>query len=107
MPITIFNSAYFLQSLGWGIANSFWQTAILWLLYHAITSIDKRLSAVIKHYLSLALLTLSFTWFFVTLVTNYKMLLNNAPANAIIIKLFQFQQQAKILSCLAIIYFYY
>ena len=105
MPITFFNSAYFLQSLGWGIANSFWQTAILWLLYQAITSIDKQLPAVIKHYLSLALLTLSFTWFFVTLVTNYKMLLNNAPANAIIIKLFQFQQQAKILSCLAIIYF--
>lgn len=60
MPITFFNNAYFLQSLGWGIANSFWQTAILWLLYQAINSIDKRLPAVIKHYLSLALLTLSF-----------------------------------------------
>lgn len=33
------------------------------------------------------------------------MLLNNAPANEIIIKLFQFQQQAKILSFLTIIYF--
>lgn len=55
MPITFFNSAYFLQSLGWGIANSFWQTALLWLLYHPIISIDKRLPAVIKHYLSLAL----------------------------------------------------
>jgi|GEM_PF-2554691 len=59
MPITFFNNTYFLQSLGWGIANSFWQTAILWLLYQAINSIDKRLPAVIKHYLSLALLTLS------------------------------------------------
>ncbi len=105
MPITFFSNAYFLQSLGWGIANSFWQTAILWLLYQAITGIDKRLPAVIKYHLSLALLALSFIWFFVTLVTNYKILLNNAPANAITIWLFQFQQQAKILSCLAIIYF--
>lgn len=104
MPITFFNNAYFLQSIGWAIANSFWQTALLWLLYLAITGIDKKISTLIKYHLSLAFLVLSFTWFVVTIVNNYKMLLN-ASASVTKNVFCQFPQLDKILPSLGVIYF--
>lgn len=104
MPITFFNNSYFLQSIGWAIANSFWQTAFLWLLYLAITGIDKKISTLIKYYLSLIFLGVSFTWFVVTIFNSYMMLLNTTTS---ITKkeLFQFPQLPNILPALAIIYF--
>jgi len=41
MPISFFDNAYFLQSIGWAIANSLWQAGALWLIYQAITGSDK------------------------------------------------------------------
>ena len=72
MQLPGFENAYFLQSLGWAIANSFWQVGILWLLYQVITSFYKDLSSMIKHHLSIALSSISFVWFVVTLIRNFQ-----------------------------------
>ena len=104
MPITFFSNAYFLQSLGWGIANSFWQAGILWLIYQVIVSFDKKLSAIIKYHLSLALLFLSFTWFVFTIVQNYQLLqqTNNSFTKHWLV---QFQLLNNILPFVAVFYF--
>jgi beta-lactamase regulating signal transducer with metallopeptidase domain len=82
MPITFFNNAYFLQAIGWAIANSFWQSGLLWLIYKAVTVSNQKLPALVKYHLSLALLSLSFSWFVFTIVTNYQLLLHaNMPFN--------------------------
>jgi beta-lactamase regulating signal transducer with metallopeptidase domain len=74
MQLPVFEQAYLLKSLGWAIANSFWQTGSLWLLYQCITNIDKRLPALVKHHLSLVLLITSFIWFIFTILQNYRLL---------------------------------
>jgi beta-lactamase regulating signal transducer with metallopeptidase domain len=74
MPAPVFEQAFLLQSLGWSIANSFWQTGLLWLSYQVITGMDRKMPAVLKHHLSLLFLALSFTWFIATLVQNYSLL---------------------------------
>ncbi len=74
MPFEFFDNAYFLQSIGWAIANSFWQMALLWLTYKAAIFIGRDLSAVLKYLLSQALLFLSFAWFLFTIVQNYQLL---------------------------------
>ena len=48
MHLPVFENAYFLQSLGWAILNSFWQAGILWLLYKAVTGINSATPAVYK-----------------------------------------------------------
>jgi len=74
MPNAFFDNAYFLQSIGWAIANSFWQAGCLWFVYIIITFFDKKLAAIIKYHLSLALLFLSFLWFVTTVTQNYQLL---------------------------------
>jgi beta-lactamase regulating signal transducer with metallopeptidase domain len=74
MPVDFFDNAYFLQSIGWAIANNFWQVSLLWLSYKAATFIDRDLSASIKYLLSQALLFLSFAWFIITIIQNYHQL---------------------------------
>lgn len=104
MLIAFFDNAYFLQSVSWAIINSFWQAALLWLIYIAITFFDKELSAIIKYHLSQALLFLSFTWFVFTIVQNYQLL---QQANDIFTKkwLVKFQVFNKVLPLLAVFYF--
>ncbi|MFI5156927.1 MAG: M56 family metallopeptidase, partial [Chitinophagales bacterium] len=44
-----------LKALGWSLLNSFWQMALLWLLYQLITGMGKRFSAGTRHGLALSL----------------------------------------------------
>lgn len=104
MLITFFDNAYFLQSISWAIVNSLWQAALLWLIYIAITFLDKDLSAIIKYHLSQALLFLSFTWFVFTIAQNYQLL---QQSNEVFTKnwLVKFQVFNKALPLLAVFYF--
>ena len=74
MQLTVLENAFLLKSLGWAIANSFWQIGSLWLLYQLITTIDKKLPALVKHHLGFLCLFTSFIWFVFTLVNNYFLL---------------------------------
>ena len=60
----------FLQSLGYAIANSLWQMAILWLLYLLITSLAKPRASV-KYSLAVILQSIGFIWFIITLFFYY------------------------------------
>ncbi len=74
MLLAVFGQYYFLQSLGWGIANSLWQAGLLWMIYQLIVAGNKKLGAVFKHHLSLLLLVLSFVWFTITTIQNYSVI---------------------------------
>jgi beta-lactamase regulating signal transducer with metallopeptidase domain len=70
MLLSVFEKYLFLQSLGWGIGNSLWQAALLWLVYRCVTKLNKNLSAIVKHHFSLLLLFASFLWFIITVTQN-------------------------------------
>ncbi|MDP3666352.1 MAG: M56 family metallopeptidase, partial [Sediminibacterium sp.] len=61
----VFQSS-FLQALGFAIANSLWQTAILWLVYMSVNSLFA-LSAAAKYRLAVAAQLISFSLFLTTL----------------------------------------
>lgn len=63
----------FLQSLGYAIANSLWQAALLWLLVMAINNIFKFSSAA-KYYTAVAAQVIVFTWFISTFQYYYSKL---------------------------------
>lgn len=65
----LFQSA-FLQALGYAIANSLWQVALLWLVYMLFTNIT-RLSAARKYQLATGIQVISFTWFIFTFQFYY------------------------------------
>ncbi|MBL0358565.1 MAG: hypothetical protein IPP72_17630 [Chitinophagaceae bacterium] len=71
MLLSVFEKYHFLQSLGWGIANSIWQAALLWMVYQLITVSNKNLSALFKQHLSLLMLLVSFAWFAITSIQNF------------------------------------
>lgn len=71
MNLTALQNSPFLQSLGWAIANSLWQAAVLWITYHLIIGVYKNASAKFKNNLSTVLLTLAFLWFCFTLFIKY------------------------------------
>lgn len=71
MLLPVFEKYIFLQSLGWGIANSLWQVALLWMIYKLVTVCAKDLSALFKYHFSLMLLFASFAWFVSTTIQNY------------------------------------
>lgn len=71
MLLTVFEKYFFLQSLGWGIANSLWQVALLWMIYKLVTVSVKNLSALFKYHFSLMLLFASFAWFVSTTFQTY------------------------------------
>lgn len=60
----------FLQSLGYAIANSLWQMAILWLFYLLIISLTKPRASV-KYSLAVILQSIGFIWFIITLFFYY------------------------------------
>lgn len=64
MP-SVFQSP-FLQALGFAIANSLWQTALVWGLFMIVNSLVS-LSASMKYRLALFAQLISFAWFLVTL----------------------------------------
>lgn len=60
----------FLQSLGYAIANSLWQTALIWLIYMAVTSIGS-ISAAAKYRVAVIAQLVGFAWFLITLQFYY------------------------------------
>lgn len=61
----------FLIALGWTIAASIWQSALLWLIYQAISSMHRNMSPSRKHFIASLLLLGSFGWFSITLANKY------------------------------------
>lgn len=61
----------FLIALGWTIAASIWQSALLWLIYQAICNLHRKISPSHKHFVAAVLLLGSFGWFSVTLADKY------------------------------------
>ncbi|MEJ7586466.1 MAG: M56 family metallopeptidase [Ferruginibacter sp.] len=113
MPFPVFEQLYLLQSLGWAIANSFWQTGILWLLYQLIIRTDKNIPAIAKHHLSLMLLSCSFIWFLFTFLKNYVLLTTGVAPDQMVdsswmIKLSSINNMFRLLSLvyLALLLFY-
>ncbi|HCL06283.1 MAG TPA: hypothetical protein DHW64_10095 [Chitinophagaceae bacterium] len=65
----LFQSA-FLQALGYSIANSLWQMALLWLIYVVVSAVLKP-SASRKYLLAAGLQSIGFIWFVFTLQFYY------------------------------------
>lgn len=65
----LFQSA-FLKALGWALLDSFWQMAILWLVYVLLTRNGKRFTSGQKHSLALLSLAGGAVWFIITLVVH-------------------------------------
>jgi bla regulator protein BlaR1 len=77
--LQLFQSA-FLQSLGFALANSLWQTALLWLIYTAISQLLP-LSSAAKYRLAVFAQLTSFIWFVITIqfyYSQYHALLSSA-----------------------------
>jgi bla regulator protein BlaR1 len=108
MHSTAFENAYFLQSIGWAILNSFWQGGLLWLLYKFIVSLNPKSSAVFKHDLSLVFLFTSFGWFVFTIATTYNFLKNSSGTPGLLFNspayLVNFQQLDVVLPYLSVLY---
>jgi bla regulator protein BlaR1 len=60
----------FLQALGYAIANSLWQTALVWLVYMSVTGIVS-MSAAAKYRLAVSLQVIGFAWFLITFQFYY------------------------------------
>lgn len=75
-----FFQSVFLQSLGYAIANSLWQMAILWLFYMLITSVLKP-KASVKYTLAVILQSIGFIWFIITLFFYYSAYNQLVPIN--------------------------
>jgi len=107
MHFSAFENAYFLQSVGWAIINSFWQAGLLWLFYILSISYNKKLSAVFKYNIGLQFLFASFAWFAFTIIEAYIFLRNSSAAQSSLlgsIHLVNFQQLNSILPYLSFIY---
>lgn len=72
----------FLQALGYAIANSLWQMAVLWLLYMIIATLFKP-KASIKYTLAAVLQSVGFIWFIVTLFFYYRAYHQLLPVTAV------------------------
>lgn len=71
----LYNSP-FLIALGWTIASSLWQTALLWLICQLAGNIDKRNNPSFRHALAALATGISFCWFAVTLAQNYSAIMH-------------------------------
>ncbi len=81
MLLPVFEKYHFLQSLGWGIANSLWQAAILWSMYLLTAYLYKKATPLFRYNLSLLLLFTSFGWFITTVMQNYFLLTGGEVAS--------------------------
>jgi bla regulator protein BlaR1 len=78
---SLFQSA-FLQSLGFAIANSLWQTALVWILYLLLSHVF-RVSSATKYRMAVVAQCTSFIWFVITIqfyYSQYTELLRNSSA---------------------------
>jgi beta-lactamase regulating signal transducer with metallopeptidase domain len=69
--MTALSHSPFLYALGWAIANSLWQMALLWLVYQLFFGISKKNKPVSRHLASTILLFAGFTWFTVTFISRF------------------------------------
>src|SRR5918998_375411 len=69
--MALLGQSAFLKALGWALLNSIWQMAALWLVYLILTASLKKLTAEIKHSLSILLLGIGSVWFVLTLAVKY------------------------------------
>lgn len=69
--MTILSHSAFLQALGWAIANSLWQMALLWTLYQVGFTLVKKTSATIRTTAATVTLLTGFAWFVTSLVQHY------------------------------------
>lgn len=60
-----------LQSLGWAILHSFWQMALIWLVYFLFFGWHRRFSPALKHNAALVCLTIGTVWFLATFSNEY------------------------------------
>ena len=60
----------FLQALGYAIANSLWQIALVWLIYMSVTGLIS-ISAATKYRLAVAAQVTGFVWFLITFQFYY------------------------------------
>ncbi|MBX2926170.1 MAG: M56 family metallopeptidase [Chitinophagaceae bacterium] len=61
----------FLLALGWTIASSLWQTALLWMIYQVMTNAHGKISPAARHNLALMAIVCAFGWFGITLYSKY------------------------------------
>src|SRR3954469_9673031 len=66
----VLSQSAFLQALGYAIANSLWQAALLWLIVAGVNGLFK-ISAQVKYKVALAAQFSAFVWFLVTLQFYY------------------------------------
>lgn len=59
-----------LQGLGWAVLDSFWQMAIIWLVYQLITNLYKNMQAAHKSALAATSLITGFVWFVYSFAGN-------------------------------------
>src|SRR5688572_3277120 len=61
------SGSHFLQALGWATLNSFWQMALLWILYLGASYLFK-LPSIRKYQLSVTAVVTGFAWFLLTFI---------------------------------------
>jgi beta-lactamase regulating signal transducer with metallopeptidase domain len=61
----------FLYALGWAIASSFWQMALLWIIYQLCFSVQSRIKPFLKHLAATGFLMAGFVWFCISLLQKY------------------------------------
>lgn len=105
MLLTVFEKYIFLQSLGWGIANSLWQAALLFILYKFVITAGKQLSSLFRYHFSLMLLFVSFTWFIATVIQNYFAILHAGTGSAALNWLNMSENFTRSLQWLSVAYF--
>lgn len=81
MNLTALQHSAFLQSLGWAIANSLWQGAILWSIYLLVNSMHKNASSSFKTNSGTASLFLLFAWFVVTFLQKFTTVVDESDVN--------------------------
>ncbi len=69
--MTALSHSPFLYALGWAIANSLWQMALLWLVYQLFFGISKRNRPTARHLAATTLLFTGFIWFIISFVTRF------------------------------------
>lgn len=84
MDLTALQNSAFLQSLGWAIANSLWQAAILWGLYQLINNSYRNASARFRSNFATLFLFSTFGWFLVTFFMKFFTLSNGAEKTLIL-----------------------
>ena len=69
--MTAFFQSPFLSALGWALANSLWQMALLWLLFQLCFGINKKVTPRMTYLGALVFMLGGFIWFGITFAQQY------------------------------------